>query len=121
MGNRSIFSIVALAVSSAILLTACASSPNRNSPNNAWNNRQNVAGREWHRGCADFKAGYYDRKSTSQAYENGWNNCKAQARQANNTNIKQREWNRGCSDIRRGHYDRRPHSPDYDAGWQACK
>lgn len=34
---------------------------------------------EYERGCADFKGGSYDRSSHSDAYEEGWQACKAEA------------------------------------------
>lgn len=76
-------------------------------------------GTEWDRGCSDAKGGSYDRSKHSDAYEEGWQACKAQGQPAG-TNVG-KDWDRGCSDAKNGSYDRSKHSDAYEEGWQACK
>jgi hypothetical protein len=84
---------------------------------------QASVGREWDRGCADAKAGSYDRSGNAgQAYEDGWNACReGGASRAPQASVG-REWDRGCADAKAGSYDRSGNaSQAYEDGWNACK
>jgi hypothetical protein len=70
------------------------------------------------RGCADAKAGSYDRSKHNDAYEKGWQACKQQQSAAPSVG---KEYDRGCADAKVGSYDRSKHSDAYEQGWQACK
>lgn len=73
----------------------------------------------WNRGCADAKAGSYDRAHHNPSYEAGWQACKQQqAAPASNVG---RDYDRGCADAKAGSYDRANHNDAYESGWQACK
>lgn len=78
------------------------------------------AGKDYDRGCSDAKVGSYDRSRHSQAYESGWNACKAQHDKPS-AGHHGKDWQRGCSDAKVGSYDRSKHSDAYEQGWQACK
>jgi hypothetical protein len=71
----------------------------------------------WNRGCADAKAGSYDRAKHGEAYEKGWQACKAQAPGPSKEDD---DYSRGCSDAKAGSYDRAHPTPAYERGWQSC-
>lgn len=88
-------------------------------PANADNKDKN-----WNRGCADAKAGTYDRTKHGDAYEKGWQSCKQSddaGGEAKAGKQRQADWNRGCEDSKANSYNRANHNADYEAGWQACK
>lgn len=78
-----------------------------------------VAGNgQYNRGCADAKAGSYDRAHHNADYEKGWQACKNKAPAATAGNGS--EYNRGCADAKANSYDRARHNDEYERGWQAC-
>lgn len=86
------------------------------SPANAGNPDKN-----WNRGCADAKAGAYDRSKHGDAYEKGWQACKEEAKaKAPATSNDDDEYSRGCGDAKDGSYDRAHPSAAYERGWQSC-
>jgi len=76
------------------------------------------ANKQYNRGCADAKAGSYDRAHHNADYEKGWQACKNQAQAAASGN---KDYDRGCADAKVGSYDRAHHNAEYEKGWQACK
>jgi hypothetical protein len=83
--------------------------------------------KQWNKGCADAKAGTYDRSKHSQSYENGWQSCKNQKQSASSKqqpthNMDEADdYSRGCDDAKAGSYDRANPTPAYERGWQSCK
>jgi hypothetical protein len=83
--------------------------------------------KQWNKGCADAKAGTYDRSKKSDAYEQGWQACKQQKQSSHSSgqpthNMQEADdYSRGCADSKAKSYDRARHNADYEAGWNACK
>ena len=78
--------------------------------------------KNWNRGCADAKAGTYDRTKHGDAYEKGWQACKSQAqKQVAGPSKEDDDYARGCDDAKAGSYDRANPTPAYERGWQSCK
>jgi hypothetical protein len=82
--------------------------------------------KQWNRGCADAKAGTYDRSKHSDAYEKGWKACKNEGSSSSSgqpTRDMQEadDYSRGCDDAKAGSYDRANPTPAYERGWQSCK
>ena len=84
-------------------------------PANADNKDKN-----WNRGCADAKAGTYDRTKHGDAYEKGWQACKPQAKTQGSSKDED-DYSRGCDDAKAGSYDRAHPTAAYERGWQSCK
>jgi len=90
-------------------------------PANADNKDKN-----WNRGCADAKAGSYDRAKHGDAYEKGWQACKQQKQSSSSSgqpthNMQEADdYSRGCDDAKAGSYDRAHPTPAYERGWQSC-
>ena len=77
--------------------------------------------KQWNKGCADAKAGSYDRAHPTDAYERGWQSCNLKGDDSANEGAnRQKEWDRGCADSKAKTYDRARHNADYAAGWNAC-
>ena len=74
--------------------------------------------KQYNRGCADAKAGSYDRAHHNADYERGWQACKNKAQAATGG---RKEYDRGCADAKANSYDRARHNDEYERGWQACK
>lgn len=75
--------------------------------------------KNWNRGCADAKAGSYDRARHGEAYEKGWQACKNQAN-APQQSREDADYSRGCQDAKDGSYDRAHPTAAYERGWQSC-
>ena len=73
--------------------------------------------KNWKRGCADAKAGTYDRAKHGEAYEKGWQACK---KQAPSSTQEDDDYSRGCDDAKAGSYDRAHPTAAYERGWQSC-
>jgi hypothetical protein len=61
--NPALLSLCAVILTAAAMLAPCDAGASNKDKN-------------WERGCADAKAGSYDRSKNSQAYEEGWQACK---------------------------------------------
>ncbi len=122
-------------VGSLVTLTGCIVDPGHNNaygsstgsynqPQHAGSSHSSASGAaEWDRGCADAKAGSYDRSGKAgQAHEDGWQACKNGAQQQNGNRGGNSEYDRGCADAKAGSYDRSGKAGQaYEDGWQACK
>jgi hypothetical protein len=81
--------------------------------------------KQWNKGCADAKAGTYDRSKKSDAYEKGWQACKQQQSTHSTGQPTQNmqeadDYSRGCDDAKAGSYDRAHPTAAYERGWQSC-
>lgn len=78
-------------------------------------------GSDYDRGCADAKAGSYDRSgNATKAYEDGWNACHGGS--SYNSRSPGAEYDRGCYDAKAGAYDRSGNATKaYEDGWNACR
>lgn len=78
-------------------------------------------GRDYDRGCADAKAGSYDRSgNATKAYEDGWNACHGSS--SSYSRSPGSEYDRGCADAKVGSYDRSGNATKaYEDGWNACR
>jgi hypothetical protein len=83
--------------------------------------------KQWNRGCADAKAGTYDRAKHGEHYEKGWQSCNQQKQSSSSSaqqptrNMKEADdYSRGCDDAKAGSYDRANPTPAYERGWQSC-
>lgn len=104
-----------------LLLTGCIVESGRyNASGSPSSGAQNAS--NYDRGCADAKAGSYDRSGNAdQAYESGWNACKSGSGQQQNGAQNAAEYDRGCADAKAGSYDRSGNAGQaYENGWKAC-
>jgi hypothetical protein len=80
--------------------------------------------KQWNKGCADAKAGTYDRTKQNKAYEKGWQACKQQSSSSSGQpthNMQEADdYSRGCKDAKAGSYDRAHPTEAYERGWQSC-
>jgi hypothetical protein len=82
--------------------------------------------KQWNRGCADAKAGTYDRAKHNESYEKGWQSCNQQKHSSSSSgqpthNMQEADdYSRGCGDAKAGSYDRAHPTPAYERGWQSC-
>jgi hypothetical protein len=115
-----------------VTLTGCIIDPNQNGsygssagsykqPHNTGSSQSAATG--YDRGCADAKAGSYDRSGNAgQAYEQGWQACKGGGNASNAPASGASDWDRGCADAKAGSYDRSGNaSQAYEEGWNSCK
>ncbi|HQR70158.1 MAG TPA: hypothetical protein PLE54_06120 [Burkholderiaceae bacterium] len=83
--------------------------------------------KQWNRGCADAKAGTYDRAKHNEHYEKGWQACNQQKQSSSASGQPTRnmqeadDYSRGCQDAKAGSYDRAHPTAAYERGWQSCK